>query len=636
MRNLITKFKTMKNVIKFSACILLAAVVGLSSCVKNEVSPEVTNLRKGQVAKLAADVAKLNADIELILANADYRLAETTSLELANAYKEANDAFILQETEAQLVVTLAQFEADAVAAQADLEAQKLAYEQAVVAYDIYITAGAFAESVTTFLGEYQDATGVLGGLYSTRLTLLSDIAYAQLLLTSAGGDDSFTPITDPITWDAQKARLEAMLADKNSKLTATEAALEALVNAYSIPADLQAEKDVLAEEIAALKEENLGFDTEIKKIDNELIAPLALQEETQAVLDSMDLLVELLDEAIADSTDSDWNTVLADSMAILAEEQIPWGLVNSTYQSVKTELASAESALAAKVGAYNTAEAALFSANNSYNSKVSAATTAANNLIGVLPTAPNYATLTAAKVAADLAVTTQAAVVVTAQAAFDALDPAVTAAEGLITSIEVRLDAALAGLCGTYDAGPPEVGTLDNPVSTSEQGKLDAINHDIDHINSQIEILSDTIAVLNEMIADFTDAYDEAAAAIDDADAAVSDLEDARKEFTDPQGENLDMIDQLEGVVTTLTDHVNNIEGVAGVIALKKADVEELQDGVASLEEQIATNVINKAWAEGEIIRLEARLALLETEITTQEAVVDSWKTLLDEAIAGN
>ena len=52
----------MKKLTKISALILFAAVVGFSSCVKTEISPEVTALRQAQVDKLKADIQGILAD----------------------------------------------------------------------------------------------------------------------------------------------------------------------------------------------------------------------------------------------------------------------------------------------------------------------------------------------------------------------------------------------------------------------------------------------------------------------------------------------------------------------------------------------------------------------------------------------
>jgi len=610
----------MKNSIKFLAVCFLAAVVGLSSCVKNDVSPDVSALRKGQIAKLAADVDKLNAEVTKILADAGLVDANTAAQELQNAFNTANNAFILQANEAELAVTLAKFEADVQAAQADLENQKLAYEQAVNAYNQYITIGVYADNVQEFLTGYQCATTTLTTMYGSRITKQTEIATAQLLLASSSASDVI-PIT--ITWDALKARLEADLAVEEAKLTANEAALAALELAYSNPADLQEQIDGLVADTAALAEENLGFDTEIQKIDNELVAPLATQADLNAVVDSMGVLTDALEAAIKDSTDSDWNTVLEDTTAWLADLQLPnseWSLALSTYNSAKNELTNLETALEANAGAFDAATQNLLNGENLLHEKQAAIDLL--NAKGI-----TGAQLTAAQAAYDA----QYAICYTGATSLTqklADQVAISGPlEALLPAIESRLADAEDALFGP-------TGTADEPEVDSPQGVVDQANQQIDHINGEIETLATAISDLNENIADYTEEYDAAVADLVDIDAQVSDLEDAKKEYTDPKSDNEIMMGQIGAVIGTLQAHINSIEGVEGAIALKKADVVKLENGIAALEEEIAMNVIGKAEAESLITKLEAQLAVIEEEIVTQEAIVASWKALLDEAIA--
>jgi len=612
----------MKNSIKFLAVCFLAAVVGLSSCVKNDVSPDVSSLRKGQVAKLAAQVDKLNAEVTEILADASFTDAQTAAVELQNAFNTANNAFLLEENEAELAVTLAQFETAVATAEAATEAQKLAYEMAVNAYNQYITIGVFADNVKEYLTGYQLATATLTGMYTSRINKQREIAGAELLLTTV-------PVTleegDPIAWDDLKARFEADLAVQEALLAANEAALAALEEAYSNPADLQEQIDGLIADTAVLIDENLGYDTEIQIIQNDLDPLLETQADLNAVVDSMGVLTDGLEAAIEDSTDSDWNTVLEDTTAWLAELQLPnsdWSLATSTYNSITNELTVVQTAIDANATAWNVAKQNLLNGENLLQEKQ----TAIDLLVAKGITS---GTVYDAAVAAHLAqsnicyVSTVTPLYTCLQEKFDDANAITGPLVALLPAIETRLAAAEVALFGT--------GTFDEPQSGTPQFFVASAEQQIDHINGEIEVLSDAIAEYSGLIEDYTEEYDAAVADLVDVDAEVSDLEDAIKEFTDPKTENEIMIGQIGAVIGTLENH---IDGIGSAIDTKKEAILVLEDAIANLNKLIAETDFDKAKAEALIVQLEAELAVIEEEIVTQEAIVASWKALLDEAIA--
>jgi hypothetical protein len=91
------------------------------------------------------------------------------------------------------------------------------------------------------------------------------------------------------------------------------------------------------------------------------------------------------------------------------------------------------------------------------------------------------------------------------------------------------------------------------------------------------------------------------------------------------------MITSLQGVIDTYENHY---DAIAAAVASNKAIIQGVEDAITGLNTQIANNVVDKAWAEGEIIALQAELADIETAIAEAEALAAYWKKLLDDALA--
>jgi hypothetical protein len=79
---------------------------------------------------------------------------------------------------------------------------------------------------------------------------------------------------------------------------------------------------------------------------------------------------------------------------------------------------------------------------------------------------------------------------------------------------------------------------------------------------------------------------------------------------------------------------INNYNNIANTIDDLTSDIENLEDDITKIETQIANNTIDKTWAEGEIVLIQAQLTSIVTQITDQTDVVAYWKALLDAEIA--
>jgi hypothetical protein len=612
----------MKNVIKsLAVCIILAAVVGLSSCVKNDVSPEVQSLRQAQLAKLNAQVSQILADVN--------------TTEIANAYAEANNALLLQTNQADLDKALAWLEVTKMRAQAALASQSLAYEQAQTDYELYLNGGAFEETIMAYGEKWGDANALLydtlDGLYYQRLNKQEEIAKAQLLLNPGN-----------LPWDVVKARLEADVALDSAYLIALYAAQTSLESVLADPSTLLSEATTLGTQIWDLENKNAALATDVEKSNADHAAAIAAVTEANLAIGLMETTDYLdymgdygdgfLNDSIAIIDDSlGYVADIADANTALVALNIELTRDNATLATANTALTSAKSAYNAKLALWNTAKTNYDAALANYNAKVILQQVAQSNY-DADPSAANLTALTNANTALATATTDLTTKTVALGPANYPLpgDPATTAtlalnnAQNNVDDAQDVVDAAQVVLTGNAN---PDVA----PVTPSVEFRIGEQNTDIADANDGLAEVEFDLALVRAKIAEWRPKYDAAVLALPTLLENEAKLEYEYQTIQLQINANTAMITSLQGVIDTYENHY---DAIAVAVASNKAIIQGVEDAITGLNTQIANNVVDKAWAEGEIIALQAELADIETAIAEAEALAAYWKKLLDDALA--
>jgi len=561
---------------------MLAAILGLSSCVKNEVSDEVKLIRQAQIAKLNADVSKI--------------LAQVQTIEIQNAFDEAYNAFMLDQTEANLIETMARVEYYAALYLRQQQEQELQYAQALAAYERFISQGQFQQNISDLLGKYNNENQVLMQLYHDRITLTRQIANGQLLLATGSS----------LTWDQVKAYYEADLDKKNAELDAANEALPLLENALEDPATIESELIDTYIQLSDLEDQWDSINIAYTNAYNEWDVANNKAGLAGEIIGAME---DYMDDLDGFNTDlEDITADIADATAALTPLNTTLTLTKATLTSKIGSLTAATTAYNAKLTAYNTANTNNNNAINNVSAKLYLWQIAQNNL------------------AAD---PTNAALIAAEDAAHTAYDDAVTA-QGITQTALNEATIARDNAKATMDAAQADVDIAQAAVDAA-QTAVDNQMDDIAGLNEDKTEIENDIVIVTGKIEAWQDDYDESVANIDQyiIDAAL--LNEALI-FVEIEAWKIEtMIVQLDDVIDVLE---NRYEDIAMAIDELKEIIEDLEYDVAALEEMIAKNVIDKTYAEGEVERLQALLAITEVKITEGEAIVAHWKAMLDEAIA--
>jgi chromosome segregation ATPase len=589
------KFNAMKNLTKLTGCIIIAAILGLSSCVKNDVAPEVAKIRQAQIDLLNAQVRDALAHASVTEADAAYQL-------LVNAFKTADDALTLQSTTAQVAATVAQMDAAVMQAQAQLEQQKLAQAQAVAAYDRFIASGQFSQNVTDLLGKYSNEMNVLNQLYSDRILNKQQIANQQLLLTTNN-------------WDIVKARYETQITDLNATLAAQNAALTALEGVLTDPATINDEKVTLTATIGNLNDSIDIINTELANANNASTDATKVLTDANAVIELFETidayniaynhgLVKDLKEANADMVTLN-NKITTDN-AELAR-------LNTILTSATTSLTAATTAYNSKLALYNTAVTNSTNAQNNIDAKQVLLDVAQNNLDAANAAVP---ALTPAQI----------------QVFTDARDAAQTA---LTAAIAVRdaADGTTAKETAASNAKTAAFNTMDD-AQTAVTAAQSAVNLQATAIatdNTKKTDLTTYIAFITAKTAENQTAYDNAKANLQAYNDNAAILADATTAINVHKANVNAMITELDGVLTTLNTQSTNI---ATAITAKRTAIATTEDSIATTQGLIGTGEINKTAINDLIVKYQAILAATEVKIANSEALVAIWKKMLDDAIA--
>jgi len=595
----------MKKLIKITGCLLLAAIMGLSSCVKDEVAPEVAQLRQSQIAKLNAQVDEILANVASIDASTQYQL-------LTNAYKEANDALLLETSESNLEVTLANNDAALVLAEKNLETNRLAYETAVAAYEKFITEGAFATNVSDWLSKYNTAYGNLITMYGTRITKQEALSDAQVLLT-------ISKLAPVLPWSLKLERLEESLAKAEASLAAKEESAAILEAVLADPTTLEAEIADVEAMIEGYRAEGQSLASDKKKLDEEKTAIGLLK--TAANLVKTTYLGYVSDTLDALDDIADAQTDITDANKALGPLNADLAIKKATLASKASNVTAAENAYNVKLAAYNTANSNLQAAKDNVAAKDVAKTIAYNNWQGPPVVAANEAAYNTAVTAYNTAVTDRDA----KQLVFDDASSAKTTAAGALTTAEGAYDTAFDNV---YGIG----GTVEAPAAGSPQKLVDLQNFIIADANDDIIGFEEDFDLAVAKIEETQDAYDQALEDLMVYDADIAEIDGKLVVAAQAISENSAWKAEMEAVKTALGTELTNLKSV--ISGLETA-INGLEDTVADLNVQIGQMEVDIAKLEADVVKMEAELAELNNAITTQEALVAYWKKMLDDAIAG-
>lgn len=192
---------------------LFATVTLLSSCVENEVAPEVTELRMAQVEMVQAKTAYQN------LLNERETIANTLAQSRAT-FQAAMFDLDLQNATAQLAVTLMQYDAALLQAEANVELAEIQLQQAIDDLAMFLnTAG--LEKAAQYLDMYSDEMGdyygVLYDILGQEVAIASmEALYAQndyVLIAEIFQRDLDLNTHELSVWEAVLTSLEVVAAD---------------------------------------------------------------------------------------------------------------------------------------------------------------------------------------------------------------------------------------------------------------------------------------------------------------------------------------------------------------------------------------------------------------------------------------
>lgn len=575
----------MKNFTKALGCLFIAAVMGLTSCIKNDVAPEVDALRKAQVEKLLAQIESIKIDNRV----------ERMDLYFDSLF----NALDLEEAEAYLQVTLANYDNRMAVEETMQQQNELLLAQKVAEYQRFINQGQFSTNVSELLSKYSQESQVLNQLYSDRTLNLKQIAEKRIALTTNN-------------WDVLQARYEIQLAELNAKLDAQKEALATLESAYTSPATIETEKVSILAEMAILKDSVEANTAELKVADKEWKVALDLAARAQTVIDLMETNNAMYPGAGYTKTLADANASLPVLNATLAAQNQTLTNNTSTLTAAQTALTSAKTAYDAKLAAFNTAVANQTAAQNDIDAKNALLTIAINNYNAGLAAVP---ALSPEALAALLTAKNNA------QTAYDAAVTVRDAATGT-AAVLASATAAKNAAEGTYNASNTAVTLAKAAVTTAQ-----------DNVTSTTATIAQTQQKISNVQAEITRLqaeYDAAKANIAQLNAKAIQLSIKPGELTALNTRINARLTELTAVYTALTTQSTNL---GTEISAKKTDIANTESLIATKQTDIATGQKTKAELENEIVKFEAVLAATEQKIANSEAIVAYWQKLLDEAL---
>lgn len=565
----------MKNFMKSLSCLFIAAVMGLTSCIKNEVAPEVDALRKAQVDKMLAEITSLNLE----------NRAEKLDIYFDSLFL----AIDLERDKADLEWALMNYDNRMLMEEVKQKENELALATQVAAYERFINQGQFSQNVVDLLGKYNNESHVLQQLYSDRITLNGQIAERQMML-----------ITDQ--YDVWKARWEDRIADLTVKLNAQKDALVILEGVLANPATIQAKKADVIEELGVLADSLATMNAEYDIVYKEYATAVAKRDRAQDVIDLMEDN-DPIGSAGYLNTLVDLNADLVDYNVTLAAQNQTLTNANATLATAQASLTTAQSAYNTRLTTWNTAKAAKDAATADVAAK--------QLLVNIAQT--NYDN--------------------DPDATHPVTGPALTAAQDALTAANTALTTATT----TYNAANTALTDAQADVSTAQTAfntaKTNATNAQtaVNTTKASIALIQQDIENTQAQITKYQAEYDAAKANIAALNGDVSIIYIEYDEIDDLIGRLNDEIDELDDVYDALDDQLEDLQDV---IVSQKLEIGQTENQIANIQDDIDEEILDKAQVEGEIANLQKLLATTEQKIVNSEAIVAVWKKLLDEAIA--
>ncbi len=612
---------SMKKFTKMFVVGLIAASTIFTSCIDNEVAPEVTQLRAAQVAYVEAE-ARLKA-------------AEAEAQEISNAFAEAMNALTLERERAELDLRLAQIDAELIDAQAALEVARLALEQAIDDLEEYLAEHGL-DQAARYLAEYSDA---MDEVYDINDEILGQVAYIAGLQIALDNDD-FERARQMIQRDLD--RDEAELALWQEALVAAEAASEDPSSLSAQIAAAAGEISRLENEIVLAEAEADAYEQVVADAYNAWIMAIGgfswnsqvfYDDPSEEFADAQEDIIDYNEDIEDYNADIDfWNDQIAETEGYIAtqesllaartpEAEAFRATADALYEdflAADADLTVADNNLAAAnltddqaLEDYFDAVAARIDAEDDYFDALADRNAAEQDLVdATADDDANRVTYEANLDAAETTLGTAEDDLDAAQADYDA-DPtqvnldALNAArvdyenalddvafwEGEIQDLDDALAEATANLPLAEAALTTAIANL-NAAESAEQSALDAYLADLDAIDPVFE------------------AYQAALAAYDEADDAYSEADN--------------IADNAEDIVA---DIENNIEGY-------NFDLIFYEEQIASIQENLAEAIADLAEAEAELALWADLASLTEVEIAELYATYltedNAWDDLYD------
>lgn len=629
----------MKKFTKFLMAGFLSAAV-LTSCIDNTVSNGIEAIRQAQAALITAkakvaeaDAAYRNAEAQHEAANAAYRNAEAQSiLEDVEQKDIAN-----QEALIVLAVNAAEAEADLVAAEQDLE------EALDALADYLATQG--LEDAEDYLVDYRDA---MDEVYDYAGDIADQNEYISELL-------KFMSAPSGKTYELLKAEMERQLALRQGELAVAEEIRDQVV---AVAGDASAAATLWAEteaDIQTLSNEYYALDVDITAAGNVSTAAWEVVGNMQDVIDEYDELVEV---DLVDAEDE-----LATAQQDLADAEEGKADTEADIAQLEAQLAPLTTELVAKFTA---------SANfrNSALNGFQTITVAANALkVAIQQNIP--ATITTRQTALNTAITTyettvgetnqDAATYVTLNDVDNGLATLETFIDnpvdkGNTTDYEsaLALYAPVAALFAGGQTGYDlidELGVYDPNTFVSDfedaggvianmipQAFPTNLADDLLFWEGEIEDLTETVleeeadvAAVEEEIAALDAANTAAVAGI----AAAIDAAEAADDAVDALEDEQDVVDfewgLLEDLASSLENFVENDVNVE--VETWESEVEAALVAVAEAQEDVDQVDRDVAYAAEILVREQAELTVLETELAAWQDLAAQYLALMNAAI---
>jgi len=662
----------MKKVNKLLMVVALAAITMLSSCIKNEVAPEVKALREAQLAMITAKIEMQN------LLNEQQRIEN--EIDQSNATLQvALDGIALQVATANLAVTLRDIDEALLQAEEAVQQAELDLQEAIDALALYLATNGLEEAAdylsdySDFMGDYFDNLVEIYGQEASIAGLEAALAQADYVLAAE--------------------ILQRDLDDDMSELAALEALLTALESAATDPTTVETALQNAIVANSALAEANAQLEVDAATYENETLAPAWNAYYTvvggalyNGTLIGDGIIIEYMDAA---------SDVIAET-ANLAE-------YTAEDTQLTEELAAFEALLATNTANYE-AKKALSDATEADELTKGLALVAASNAIDVALTDAGInggdwadarfdnfidaeflvaaeADLTAAEADLSAAETDLAAAQILLSNAQDAIDTDAGATAATLAAEQATLgDEPVPGpATGLY----LDVETAQNDYDGDPTGaNLTALNDANTALSAQLVVVDaaqSALDALNDPFDDATDLVNDANTAIGDANAAIATAEgdvasaqadfDASEAILADEADDLLAVDpSLQGLMDTygtafdawLTAAAADFEAqditdtAEGLMDDIQDEVDNINDDITNNLEDLADAQANLAIAQGIVSNLQADfdavdpaalfVALqaaddvfdnIENQIDINDDIIDSNDTLID-ALEGN